>query len=269
MANIFEPLNRKPPPVAAGNSAGAAVAAPGDPNTGDATRPKSAEMTPGPGFRVRIHFERPPRALIDRYRQFHSTDISDMLNRMYTMDPRLHNLTNDKPLVGPALTVKVFPGDNLMVHKALDVAQPGDVVVVDTSHSHGNAVFGDLIANKAKHRGIAGFIIDGLIRDHAGVVEAGLPVYACGVTPFGPLHRGPGELNYTVSCGGVVVNAGDIVVADDSGVVVIHRQFAESIADRLTVQRANLERYVSNVKRGIFNNDWVDAQLKRENCLFE
>src|SRR5690606_30332237 len=124
-----------------------------------------------------------------------------MLNRMYTMNPQIHNLVNNEPLFGPACTVKVFPGDNLMVHKSLDLAQPGDVVVVDTSGSRENAVLGDLVTTKAKHRGIAGFIIDGLVRDLPGMREVGLPVYARGVTPFGPLHRGPGELNYTISCG--------------------------------------------------------------------
>src|SRR5688500_3405834 len=94
------------------------------------SRPKSAEMTPGPGFRVRSEIERPSPALIDIYRQYETADISDMLNRMYTMCADIHNLANDQPLVGAACTVKVFPGDNLMLHKALDVARPGDVVVV-------------------------------------------------------------------------------------------------------------------------------------------
>ena len=81
-----------------------------------------------------------------------------MLNRMYTMSSEIHNLVNHSPLVGPACTVKVFPGDNLMVHKALDAAKPGDVVVVDTSGSQRNAVLGDLVTNKARHRGIAGLV---------------------------------------------------------------------------------------------------------------
>jgi hypothetical protein len=101
------------------------------------SRPKSAEMTPGPGFRVRSDIERPSPALIEVYREYESADISDMLNRMYTMCADIHNLTNDQPLVGPACTVKVFPGDNLMLHKALDVAKPGDVVVVDYQRKPG------------------------------------------------------------------------------------------------------------------------------------
>ncbi len=183
------------------------------------------------------------------------------------MSPEIRSLSNDKPLLGPACTVKVYPGDNLMVHKALDIAQPGDVIVVDTSGSSKNAVLGDLIANKAKHRRIAGFIIDGLIRDVRGIRESGLSVYARGVTPFGPLHRGPGELNYTISCGGIVVKPGDIVTADTNGVVVIPREFAADILVRLEENKARMARYVAEVKRGVFSNAWVDAQLAADRCI--
>jgi RraA family protein len=234
-----------------------------------ANKPKSAEMVPGPGFRVRMNFKRPPNELVDQYREFESPDISDMLNRMYTMSAEIHNVVNDAALVGPACTVKVFPGDNLMVHKALDAAKPGDVVVIDTSGSQRNAVLGDLVTNKAKHRGIAGFIVDGLVRDLPGLKEAGLPVFARGITPFGPLHRGPGELNYPVSCGGIVVKPGDIIVADHNGVVVVHQEFAAAVIDRLKAHKERMAKYVEDVKRGIFSNDWVDAQLNSDNCIFE
>jgi RraA family protein len=236
---------------------------------GATERPKSAEMTPGAGFRIRTSIDRPPPHIVAMFRDFETPDISDILNRMYTMAPEIRNLVNDRPLVGTALTVKVFPGDNLMVHKALDVAKPGDVVVVDTSGSQRNAVLGDLIANKAKHRGIAGFIIDGLVRDLPGIVETGLPIYARGVTPFGPLHRGPGELNYAVSCGGIVVNPGDIMVADQSGIAVVRREVAEETLMRLRAHRARMQQYVADVKAGRFNNDWVDRQLDADHCLVE
>ncbi|MBZ0217415.1 MAG: RraA family protein [Fimbriimonadaceae bacterium] len=232
-------------------------------------KPKSSELIPGLGFQIRTKFPRLPDLIVDQFRKFASTDISDLLNRLYTMNHGISNLTNDQPLVGIAITVKVFPGDNLMLHKALDLAQPGDVIVVDTSGSDRNAVFGDLIANKALHRGIAGFVIDGLIRDLDGVKETKLPVYARGVTSFGPLHRGPGELNYSISCGGIVVNPGDIIVADSSGVVVVPSQFAQTTALRLKAHQSRMEKYVQNVKMGIFSNDWVDRQLSADGCVIE
>ena len=239
------------------------------PDTGATERPKSSEMTPGAGFRIRLNIERPPQNLIGMLRDFETPDISDILNRMYTMAPEIRNIVNNKPLIGPALTVKVFPGDNLMVHKALDAAKPGDIVVVDTSGSHRNAVLGDLVTNKAKHRGIAGFIVDGLVRDLPGLIEADLPVYARGVTPFGPLHRGPGELNYAVSCGGIVVNPGDIIAADMSGIAVIRREVAEETIMRLRAHRARMQQYEMDVKAGRFSNEWVDRQLAADHCLIE
>lgn len=237
-------------------------------NTGGAiAKPKSSEMTPGPGFQIRMTIARPPADLMELYRRFPTPDVSDMLNRMYTLSAKIRCLTNSNKLVGPAVTVKVFPGDNLVVHKALDVVQPGDVIVINSSGDQGNAILGDLIANKAKHRGVIGFIIDGLIRDLPGVIETGLPVFARGVTPFGPLQRGPGELNFPISCGGIVVNPGDIIVADENGIVVVRKGFAAEILERLKEHEAAMEEYVENVKRGKFSNAWVDTLLKDSDCL--
>lgn len=231
-------------------------------------KPKSAEITPGPGFRVRKNISRPSKDLIAKFGDFDTADISDKLNRMYTMCAEIRSMTDVKRVVGPACTVKVFPGDNLMVHKALDIAQPGDVVVIDTTGSRNHAVLGDLITTKAKHRGIAGFVIDGLIRDVEDVGEVGLPVFARGVTAFGPLHRGPGEINYSVSCGGIVVEPGDIVAADSDGVVVVRKEFAETTIKMLQNHRESMSAYVADVRKGIFSNDWVDDQLVRDGCDF-
>lgn len=229
-------------------------------------RPTSAEMHPGPGFRVRRHMTRPAAETLERFRRYGTPDVSDLLNRLYAMDGAIRNLVNDAPLLGPALTVKLYPGDNLMLHKALDVAQPGDVVVVDTSMNTTTAVIGDLVSAKAKHRGIAGVVVDGLVRDVAAVREVGLPIYARGMTPLGPLHRGPGELGYPVSCGGLVVNPGDIVIADSSGIVVVRADFAEDLLARLDGQRDALQAYIGNVRRGVFSNEWVDSYLEQNSC---
>ena len=231
-------------------------------------KPQSSELNPGPGFRVRRNIERPAKALIDKISKFETPDISDMMNRLYTMDTGLKNLINDKTIYGPACTVKVFPGDNLMVHKALDIAQPGDIVVVDAGGSSMNGIIGDLISNKAKHRGIAAFVVDGVIRDVPGIRECGLPVFARGVTPIGPLHRGPGEINYAISCGGIVVNPGDIICGDENGITVVRKEFAEEILERLITKAESLSSYVANVKKGVFSNEWVDKLLDAANCEY-
>jgi len=229
-------------------------------------KPQSSQISPGPGFRIKTKFVRPNPALIAKIAEYETPDISDMLNRMYTMSPGIRGISESCRVVGPACTVKVYPGDNLMVHKALDVAQPGDVIVIDTSESYKNAVLGDLVTNKAKHRGVAGFVIDGLVRDIEGIREAGLPVFSRGYTPFGPLHRGPGELNYPISCGGLVVNPGDIISADINGIVVIRQEFAEHTVSSLASHREELSDYIANVKKGIFSNEWVDRLLTQEKC---
>lgn len=228
-----------------------------------ARRPRSAEMNPGPGFRLRRSDDRPGEVFVDAFRAYPTPDVSDMMNRLYTMCVAIQPMTDPRlSVVGPACTVKVFPGDNLMVHKALDVARPGDVLVVDASGSTMTAVLGDLVCTKARHRGIAGVVVDGLIRDLPGIAALGdFPVFARGVTPIGPLHRGPGEINYPVSCGGIVVHPGDLVVADANGVVVVPMENVKEVHDRLEGRRRDDAAYAASVARGAFSNGWVDDVL--------
>lgn len=232
-----------------------------------ADKPRSAHLHPGPGFRVRMNFPRPDPQLLRDLGSFPTPDISDQLNRLYAVSPGIRCLTGEHHRVcGPACTVKVFPGDNLMVHKALDVLEPGDVVVVDAGGSQHNAVLGDLISMKAKHRGAAAFVVDGLVRDLPSIEQLDFPVFARGTTPIGPLHRGPGEINHAVCCGGVVVNAGDIVVGDAMGVVVVPQGIAVELLDRLRGHAAANEAYLETVRSGVFSNAWVDKILTELEC---
>jgi RraA family protein len=226
-------------------------------------KPKSSEMHAGAGFRVRTEIDRTPADVVRGLASFDTPAISDQMNRLYTMRPAIKNLVDPgMPISGPACTVKVYAGDNLMVHKALDIAKPGDVVVVDTSGSALTAVLGDLVSTKARHRGIAGFVVDGLIRDLPGIQALGdFPVFANGVTPIGPLHRGPGEINFPVSAGGVVVQPGDAIIGDRNGVVVVPRSFAGDLLQRLREKDAREAEYTAAVARGDFDNAWVDALL--------
>jgi len=220
-------------------------------------------MTPGPGFRIRTDVDRPPADVIAGFAEFETCEISDLLNRLYTADAAIQNLTcPDVRLAGAACTVKVFPGDNLMVHKSLDIAAPGDVVVVDAGSSARNAVLGDLISMKARHRGIAGFVVDGLVRDLPALQRLGdFPVFARGHTPMGPLHRGPGEINHPVCIGGVAVAPGDVIVGDGNGVVVVPAACAAEILATLRARAQAVAAYSDAVARGEFSNDWVDATL--------
>jgi len=228
-----------------------------------ADKPQSAELHPGPGFRIRTSFERPDPAVVAGLAAYDTPAISDLMNRLYAMSSGIQCLTGGvSKLAGPACTVKVFPGDNLMVHKSLDIAQPGDVVVIDTSSSGMTAVLGDLISTKARHRGIAGFVVDGLVRDLAAIrALEGFAVFARGVTPIGPLHRGPGEINYLISAGGVVVHPGDVIIGDHNGVVAIPHGIAASLLMRLESRAEAEAEYKDAVARGEFSNNWVDSLL--------
>ncbi|HVW00302.1 MAG TPA: hypothetical protein VHB77_08180 [Planctomycetaceae bacterium] len=231
------------------------------------SKPRSSEMHPGPGFRVRLQTARHDSLPYAQFAEFETPDISDLLNRLYAVDSSIRCLTGAQHrLCGRVCTVRVFPGDNLMVHKSLDIAQPGDIVVVDARGSNSNAVLGDLICTKARHRGIQGFVVDGLIRDLPGIMALDLPVFARGTTAVGPLHRGPGEINYPICCGGVVVNSGDVLVADAAGIVVIPQDIAHELLQRLKNHRASNAAYLEAVQRGEFSNQWVDKLLDSQGC---
>src|SRR6202011_5643512 len=149
--------------------------------------PSSAQIYPGPGFRIMRSIERPNLDVATMFRDFEISDISDQLNRLYGIDYSIRCLSGgDRRLIGPACTVKVYPGDNLMVHATLDIAMPGDVVVIDAGSSSHNAVLGDIVSTKARHRGIAGFVIDGYVRDVEEIRDLNFPVYARGETLIGP-----------------------------------------------------------------------------------
>lgn len=242
----------------------------GLPESSAPVKPQSGELNPGPGFRLRQTIERPDPKVVEAFGRFETALISDMMNRLYTMCSAIHCVTgSDGRILGPACTVKVFPGDNLMVHKALDIARPGDIIVVDASSSSLNGVLGDLVSTKARHRGIAGFIVDGLVRDLERIVALGdFPVFARGVTPIGPLHRGPGEINFPISAGGIVVKPGDIVYGDIDGVVVIPREEAEDLLRRVTVKAEAEADYVAAVAKGNFSNAWVDRILREADLSY-
>ena len=142
-------------------------------------------------------------------------------------------------VAGRAFTVQTRAGDNLFVHRALELASPGDVLVVDGGGDTTRALIGDLIGLKAQRAGIAGFVVDGAVRDADALAELGLPVFARAVTPAGPYKHGPGRLDVAVAIGGVVVTPGDLVVGDADGVVVVRAADVETV---LTDAEAVLER---------------------------
>ncbi len=210
------------------------------------------------GNRVFKKVDRAPKALVELFRGIPSSNINDEMHRLFCMHEyiKLQNPGKAVQLLGTAITVKCPAGDNLMMHEALDLAQPGDVIVVDGDGLCNRSIAGEIMMRLAQGKGIAGWIIDGCIRDLDGAQELTMPVYAAGVTPQGPYKNGPGEVNVPVACGGQVVFLGDILVGDRDGIVVIHPKDAESIGK---VARAHFEKEAKTFER--IRTDFANYQV--------
>ncbi|ANE75311.1 RraA family protein [Dickeya solani] len=219
------------------------------------------------GLRILVDFERPSQSMIESFRGLPVANIADTMNRMFCMHSRLRPI-NSTPLLGPAFTVKVRAGDNLLLHKAMELAQPGDVLVVDAQGDLSNAIIGELMVLWAKQRRLGGFIIDGAVRDLNTLKHIDLPIYAAGATPAGPYKDGPGEINLPVTCGGVVVNPGDIVVGDEDGVVVVSPADAESLLQRVREKNALEVKTKQEIARLAWDRSWVDKALQERGCEY-
>ena len=195
--------------------------------------------------------ERPPGALVERFRGVPTSFIVDAMNGVGALDWRIKRLVGGS-LVGVALTCDCGPLDNLAFMAALAQCKPGDVLVVATGGYTGAAVTGDLLMYVARNRGAAGYVSDGLVRDLDDLEAVGLPVFALGVTPNSPQRRGPGSVGLPVVCGGVSVATGDVVVGDRDGVVVVPRARIEDTLKSLervkAMEAATLERVRGGLK---------------------
>lgn len=172
------------------------------------------------------------RAKADDVKQAHNyaaANLSDGLNKFYTMDSGVKQMYNSPKMVGTAVTVKVRSGDNLMLHKAIELIKPGDVLVVETQGANGYAVAGELMITSMKNLGVAGLVVDGTVRDLEECERIGMPIFARGTVCGAGDKTGPGEINFPISCGGVVVMPGDIIVGDKDGVVVIPKDDAHDV----------------------------------------
>ncbi len=217
------------------------------------------------GFRINTAIQRPSRDLIEGFAGLPVANIADTMNRMFCIDARIRPV-NGAPLLGPAFTVRTRPGDNLLLHKAIDLAAPGDIVVVDAQGDLSNSLIGELMVRWSVRRGIGGFVIDGAVRDVSFLKTLRLPVYAAGATPAGPYKDGPGEINVAVSCGGVTVHPGDILVGDEDGVVVISPSDAADILQKSRAKSQDEKKTIQDIDRGTWDRTWVDKALAAKGC---
>lgn len=220
------------------------------------------------GFRIFPKDKMPTKELVEQFRNVVTPHISDNLNRIHAIAAGLRPYHKEGKLVGTAITVKTRPGDNLMVHKAIDVAAPGDVIVVDAGSDLTNAIVGEIMMRLAQKKGIAGFVIDGSIRDTEAFKNDVFPVYARGVTHRGPYKDGPGEINVPVSIGGLIVHPGDIIVGDIDGLAVVPLDMAEEVLKLVKEQQIREEAILKSIEDGTIDRSWVDELLKMKGCEF-
>ena len=208
------------------------------------------------GYKV---VKRPETPTLDlsQFSDLSTANISDILGKLMTMDHRIKPVVPGREhAIGFAITVLVRPGDNTLIFKAMEIAQPGDVIIIADQFDTNNSLLGGVMAEMAVHKGIAAFITDGMVRDGEELEKAGLPVFAQGLTPIAPAPGGPmGQINTPISCGGVIVHPGDIIMGDRDGVVAIPAGDAQTVLDR-GKERKQLEW------------DWLHPKVPGEYVLY-
>ena len=184
-------------------------------------------------FEVNAVIERPEPALLEAFSQMATANISDAMANLRTMDSGIKSLVHNKCICGPACTAVTPTGDFLPVLKALDVAQRGDVLVVDNQGNPDAALWGEITSTEAQVKGLSGLVLDGLVRDITPIRDLGFPVFARGTSPRVSGRGSLGEVNVPIRCGGTVVSPGDIIVGDADGVVVVPLGKAKAVLSKL------------------------------------
>lgn len=201
---------------------------------------------------------RPDPALVAAFRGAQTSHLADAMDGRGALDYRIKPMDPENAaFAGPALTALSYPADVVGVYGALAEAQAGDVIVVANDAYTGTAVVGDLVAGMMRNKGVAAFVTDGLARDRAGILAAGMPLFAAGIMPASPAANGPGVVGAPVTLGGQHVRPGDIIVGDADGVVVVPLDRAEQVLDRLAAVRAAEARAVAAVESGATANDRI------------
>ena len=215
-----------------------------------------------PLLQVRRNFQRPKDSDLAALAGLQTGYITDAMGGRGALDHRIKPLAPlSRTMVGVALTCHCGPGDNLALLGALHAARAGDVLMVATDAFAATAVTGDLVMGMARNRGIAGLVTDGMARDVAGILGVGLPVFCAGVTPNSPARNGPGHAGLPVVMGGVSVEAGDVIVADNDGIVVVPQRMLGEVIARLPAIRAAEAELEAKVKAGLEVPGFFEAVL--------
>ena len=220
------------------------------------------------GFRVKLNWDRIEKAQVEAFRSLPVANVSDAMSRICALGNNLRPMHRSGNLAGPALTVRSRPGDNLMLHKAIDMAQPGDVIVIDAAGETANSLMGELMLAHAIRRGVAGFVMNGAIRDAEAFLERNIPVFAVGVTHRGPYRTGPGEIGLPIAINGTVIEPGDLILGDLDGVLCVPKADAADIFKAATKKHEAETKQMAETEAGTVSREWVDKALRDAGCEF-
>lgn len=217
---------------------------------------------------IRRDFARVSPDLVKQASAFAASILADVAGRRGTLDGRIAPVSPSMRLAGPAFTVEVRPGDNLMIHAAMFLAKPGDILVVDGKGDRTCALMGSIMLNACKKLGLGGVVLDAACRDTDELRELGFPVYAVGSNPNGPTKNVAGRIGWPISCGGVAVNPGDLVVGDADGVVVVEREKAASLLDPAAKKVADERTRIADILSGKnLRPKWLEEALRTAGAL--
>ena len=221
----------------------------------------STDLNP-PLSDIRRDFTRIDAATVKATAGFASSILADVAGRRGAMDGRIQALSPAMRVCGPAFTIEVRPGDNLMIHAAMAMAQAGDVLVIDGKADRTAALMGSIMLNACKRLGFAGVVLDASIRDTEELRELGFPVWSIGANPNGPTKGVAGRINWPISCGGVTVNPGDLIVGDADGITVVEREKASSLLPLAAKKVADERQRIADIcSGGPIRPKWLEAAL--------
>lgn len=217
---------------------------------------------------IRRDFERVAPDVVQKAAKFAASILADVAGRRGTVDGRIRPLSMATRLAGPAFTIEIRPGDNLMIHAAMAMARPGDILVVDGKADRNCALMGSIMLNACKKLGLGGVVLDAAHRDTEELLALGFPVYSVGSNPNGPTKYVPGRINWPISCGGVAVSPGDLVVGDADGVVVIEREKAEAMLSLAAQKVADEQQRIADILSGKgIRPKWLEGALRAAGVL--
>jgi 4-hydroxy-4-methyl-2-oxoglutarate aldolase len=217
---------------------------------------------------IRRDFERVAPEVVKGASQFAASILADVAGRRGALDGRIAAVAPEMKLAGPAFTIEVRAGDNLMIHAAMTMAQPGDILVIDGKADRTCALMGSIMMNACKALRLGGVVIDAAVRDVLELRELGFPVFAVGSNPNGPTKFVPGRIKWPISCGGIAIDPGDLIVGDADGVVAIEREKAASLLDAAAKKVADETSRIAGIKAGKdLRPKWLEGALRAAGVL--